>query len=338
MSEHFLKDKKILFIGPMTFGYEETIKTKLEKMGAEVDLFKENRLSLLYRISRLLGPRFLDKYKNNFIKKIMNKVKNSRYDYFFLIRGDLLSKDFFIKIKQLQPSAHFIMYQWDSINLFNYLDLIDQFDIVFSFDPIDCQKHKLKYLPLFYDDDYKDLRNKISKQNIDLLFIGTLHSDRLQILKEIDKQAKENYLITSFHLYMPFFTFVKNLIINKNFQYDLGYLMFRPFNKKKLLNFLSRSKAVIDINNTFQSGLTMRTIETLGSGKKLLTTNFSIQNESFFHTNDISILDRNHSILDLIFLNKENSNNNYNELNLENWITTIFTQKIEKIYGEITNV
>jgi hypothetical protein len=52
----------------------------------------------------------------------------------------------------------------------------------------------------------------------------------------------------------------------------------------------ARSKCVIDIQRTGQSGLTMRTFEALASGAVLVTTNEAIRNEPFYDPVRVVIL------------------------------------------------
>jgi hypothetical protein len=51
-------------------------------------------------------------------------------------------------------------------------------------------------------------------------------------------------------------------------------------------------KAILDIEHPNQRGLTMRTFETMGAQKKLVTTNALIAEYDFFDTSNICILDR----------------------------------------------
>ena len=54
---------------------------------------------------------------------------------------------------------------------------------------------------------------------------------------------------------------------------------------------------------SIQDGFTMRTFETLGAGKKLITTNKNILNEPFFNSNYIAVTDPEHFDVDLNFIN-----------------------------------
>jgi len=60
-----------------------------------------------------------------------------------------------------------------------------------------------------------------------------------------------------------------------------------------MMDIIKNFKTIIDIERPLQKGLTMRTIEMLGTNKKIITTN------------NIFIIDRNNPIIDEIFLKKE---------------------------------
>ncbi len=319
-----LKNKKILFIGPVTYTYHTEIYNELINMGAKVDFFGENTLAFLYRATKKFNKHLFNLHVKKFRNKIDKKANEIQYDYIFLIRGDFLSKGFLHQIKCKQKTAKFLMYQWDSVKVFNYLDLIDVFDTVYSFDREDCKQNGFEYLPLFYDNDYKNIRNLNEPIEFDLLFVGSLHSDRLQILKELDAQAKEHGLTIKFLLYMPFFTFLKNFLFTKDFSFDMKYMIFKPIDKRALLDLFAKSKVIVDINNTSQSGLTMRTIETLGAGKKLLTTNKSILNDAFYCEQDINIIDRNKPKLDIQFIDSKNPANYYDKLQINSFLQAFF--------------
>ncbi len=328
-----LQDKKILFIGPVTYNYHIEIYNALIKIGAKVDFFGENTLSLVYRILRKTNTSFFSYYINLFRHKIERKVENTHYDYIFVIRGDFLSLNFLKKIKRKQSAAKFFMYQWDSIKNFNYLHLIDAFDKVFSFDSEDCKQYGFEYLPLFYDSDYKNLKKLKGDSIIDLLFIGSLHSDRLEILEKLDIQAKHYNLKTKFFLYMPFFTFLKNILFNKKFKYKKDYMIFKPLQKQIVLDLFLKSNIIIDINNIDQSGLTIRTIETLGAEKKLMTTNKSILKDSFYNPNNINILDRKNPKINLNFLNQSYFHIDNTQLSIDSFVKKIFILPYIRTYA-----
>lgn len=319
------KSKKILFIAPLTYDYHKVIKEKLEKLGAEVDDFPEDTLSILFRLTKIFNSKLHLSYKKLFTDKILKKASVNKYDFIFLIRGDYLSNVIIDQLKLMQKQAKFVMYQWDSIKVFNYLHLTKKFDKIFSFDRVDCKKYGFEYLPLFYDDNFMSL-SKEKTNNKSILFIGSLHGDRYKVLKKIDNYLTKNNIQTKFYFYIPFTSFIKKILFNQKFKYESKYLIFIPMSKKKVLNLYKKSGFIIDIQNKDQDGLTMRSIETLGAGRKLITTNKSIKNDIFYNENDILVIDRYNIKINLDFFNNKYSNIDYSDLHIDNWLNKILTK------------
>ena len=71
-----------------------------------------------------------------------------------------------------------------------------------------------------------------------------------------------------------------------------NFVSFRHLSSNKLASVYASSRSVIDINHPNQSGLTMRCIESLLSGKKLLTSNANIMNEYIYDVSRVFVFDR----------------------------------------------
>lgn len=92
-------------------------------------------------------------------------------------------------------------------------------------------------------------------------------------------------------------------------------------------NIMHRSKAILDIQHPAQTGLTMRTIETLGIGRKLITTNTDIVNYDFYNEENILVIDRTNPVIPNSFIEhnaKEVSQQIYQKYSLNGWIEEIF--------------
>ena len=95
------------------------------------------------------------------------------------------------KIKELHPEAKLIIYHWDSIaNNRNALRILPVFDRAFSFDKPDCEKLGIRFLPLFYLRDYEEIGGQEPDYRYDLLFVGTVHSDRYGLLRRVNGQIE----------------------------------------------------------------------------------------------------------------------------------------------------
>lgn len=297
-----LFNKRILYIGPVYFHYDNFIIKKFIELGALVETFELYPSSLYFKIIRKLKLPLLKKFKKEYYNKLL---LFDNFDFVLVRHGDVLEEKLLEKLRKINPNARFVNFHWDSIKPdYNYVSIIKYFDKVFSFDLMDCQTYEnINYLPLFYIDEYANYRkNETShKKEIDLLFIGSWRNEeRYSIVKKTDKICKENQLNFFFYLQYSFknqFHSFKKGIIAKDARN-------KSLTHKEILDYFSKSNCIIDFPSSFQTGLTIRTFETLGAGKKLITTNKNIINEPFYNPEYISIIDTSNIKLDIDFINK----------------------------------
>lgn len=156
--------RKLLLIMPNFFDYPQAICEELEKMGGwgyEVDCFDDRpstngMVKAIIRVNKNL----IGQYINRYFEKVMKTVRAKKYDVVFLISGQSLSfsEDMIQQIKDEQPQAKYVLYQWDSLKNFPYIEKIEPyFDKCYSFDKNDVATHEnLKFLPLFYTRRYEN--------------------------------------------------------------------------------------------------------------------------------------------------------------------------------------
>jgi hypothetical protein len=72
----------------------------------------------------------------------------------------------------------------------------------------------------------------------------------------------------------------------------LNDFYFEPLAKYEVQRLFSDSFAILDIQHPHQVGLTMRTFEAMGAGKKLITTNARVKNTDFYNPENILVVER----------------------------------------------
>jgi hypothetical protein len=325
-----LQDKRILYISPKFFGYENKIKQELEDLGATVDFFDDRpandfmtKVFIRLKLKSLIKKK-IDKYYENIYSYILDK----KYDFVFVVSPETLSFKELNKIKEIQISAQFILYMWDSFENKNSFNTIELFDKIFSFDSRDCKKYKLNFLPLFYSKDYKK-KDYVPNYKYDLSFVATAHSDRYKISKQIKNLIEKNKLSAYYYFYLPsvIIYFIRKLFIPKYSYGKLSEFSFSSLSQDKIIEIFDNSKVILDINHPSQFGLTMRTIECLGAEKKLITTNQNIKDYDFYNPNNILIIDRENINIDMSFFEKEYkglSSEIYEKYSLNSWLKNIF--------------
>lgn len=351
-----LQGKKVLFIGQRFYDYHEKIVVEIKALGADI-IFFENRFfgedkvvlfDLPGQIRRLLKPVLRRRYT----KLMLESIENIDIDFIFCIGGFSITREFLNEVKAKKPSVKTVAYFWDSFSTWDNSSLLSAFDVAFSFDPIDCRHHNLlKYLPLFYTEEYD--RNAVSNEDkIDLLYIGSVSpfsSDRFDILSEAFIQCHNANLKMFIWLFDSNagrsqlgrisaglkaltdadhrrFHRKKRAYKNKGLKVSK-----HPMSRQEVADLFKRSSVVLDIPLPDQYGLTIRSIESLAAGKKLITTNKQILMENFYDADSIFVIDSAHPNFDINFITHDRTQKpTIDHLLLKNWLTTIFSQAVRQ--------
>ncbi|HBO74403.1 MAG TPA: lipopolysaccharide biosynthesis protein [Marinilabiliales bacterium] len=323
-----LRNKNILLIAPSFFSYDIEIKHKLESYGAIVNLYDDRPsnhsiIKGIIRVNRNLIKPLIEKYYN----KIIKNSGSVNYDIIFFTKGESITIKALQMLTNKYRDAKFVLYLWDSIENNKNPKIFNYFDRILSFDRQDCTNNTgFIFRPLFYIDYFKKIGEE-KKQifHFDFSFIGTVHSDRYFILKDIIKNCNNSETSFKVIMYLPsklLFWFRK--ITEKRFsKVPYSDIEFNSIPFKEVTECFRFSKAIIDIQHPKQTGLTMRTIETLGAKKKLITTNKTVTEYDFYNSDNIHIMERDSPNIPLDFLiseYKELPDYIYKKYSIDGWI------------------
>lgn len=322
-----IKGKSILLIAPEFYGYHVEIILALENKGAKVNFFSEIKQSVIYRISQKICKNFAKKIEGKHLDSILMCAKKTKFDIVLVIRGGIISGDFMGKLRATLKSSLFYMYQWDSYQQNDYRSLIPFFDVVSTFDIADSKELELSYIPLFFTDEYAKLSQCKNEKLTDMVFFGAYHSDRLNIVKFFAKLFSINGLNFQSHLYLKKIPLLSRLMKGEISLKDLKYIKTYPVSSKTIAEAYAETKAVLDVELSIQSGLSMRTFEVLGSGLKLVTTNKNIMSADFYHDNQILVIDRKSLQADVSFFEVPTKAIDMNSYHIQCWLDKILCQK-----------
>ena len=323
-----LKEKKVLFFTASFLGFQNDIKTALEAMGAQVDWYDERVgtstfTKALVRINRDALALKIKKYYED----IINNTKDINYDYVFFVNIEAATTSIIESLRHYHSNSKFILYEWDSIvNNKNARGLLGLFDETWSFDRNDCQEYSMNFLPLFYNNEYAGLQEK-EEYEYEVMFIGTTHSDRYHFVKSIEDQIEGNKY--------NWFYFPSRLLYIRMWLQDRWFrnnskcseFRFTPLSKQDLLDVVGKTRILLDAQHPKQTGLTMRTLETLGARRKLITTNQFVKEYDFYNPNNILVVDRMNPVITKDFLESAFEMppiEVYNRYSLDSWLKTIF--------------
>ena len=345
-----VKGKRILLIGQVFYDYHVRIIAELGKLGAEV-VFYDNKLfpedPILYRnskasrLKRLLNPG----YKKNYHAQILMETEGQQFDILFCIGGFALSLELINTIRLRNPGIRSMIYFWDSFAVWPFEYLVPAFDEAYSFERADCLRYNMQYLPLFFSKEQIPSLVPLNGRNLDLLYVGSVgpaSRNRFAILawfaaacKQenlhnllflLYSKPKHSALIKALNAIRRFFDknyrgFMKDLA---HYRQNFDFVKDEPLSTAELSGLFQNAKCVLDIQVPGQTGLTMRTIEALAHGCKLLTTNKAIIEEPFFDPDWVQVLETANMRLDLNFISGlPGKPINIDYLSLDNWVLNI---------------
>ena len=241
------------------------------------------------------------------------------YEKILVIRPDILDDTHMQMLRD--RTSNLIAYYWDSVEFFpRKKQIIPFFDRILSFDPADCMEYKFEFLPNFYF--YEGASNPYSYDVYNL----SSYDKRRPLIEEVARQ------LDSMHLRYVFKGFS-----DKPFQNNL--IRYTPkITYQQMISEIREGRVLLDVSKAGQKGLTMRPMEALGLGKKLITTNSDIRNYSFYDPQNIMIIDPAAIQLDPEFFNtpyKPVPETIKERFHVRTWLARIFDELPQPDYRKI---
>ena len=181
---------RILLIAPAFYDYHHHIVRELERRGHEVRFFAERPSRWIYSPAKKLPARWRRSVFDQYLRSILNAVRGEVFDRILLVRGEIVAPWFVEALRQRQPRAQFVMYQWDSYRVTDFRQLIGLFDTVSTFDSEDAKELGIGYLPLFHTPAYR-LKDAPAQPAWDLVFVGSFHDARYRAMLDVRTQCQE---------------------------------------------------------------------------------------------------------------------------------------------------
>ena len=284
---------RALLIAPRFFGYEREIREQLERDGWHVDMLPDRPFdtAALKAFTRVL-PTFTAPAANRFYAKALEQLAPARYDLILVIQGECIFEPTLRMLRAAFPAARLVFYTWDSVsNKPRSKKQLPLYDECFSFDELDAASCSIHFRPLFFTRGFE--RTAPSSFDYDVSFVGTIHSDRYRIVQRIARQLNDpSRAFWYLYLQAPWMYTARRHFTSTVDGAPRSEFRFVPLARSAVQDIFLRSRATLDIEHPDQRGLTMRTIEALGSQTKLITTNATVSAYDFYDRHNIAIVDR----------------------------------------------
>lgn len=290
--------KQLLLIAPVFFGYYKEMIKEAELLKYDVDYICDAPSNS--NISKALGrinKRFIKGATKKYFKNtVLPTVSKKKYDEVLIVGGMTFAftPKMIKEIRDMNPQARFVMYQWDSEKNLPYSTGIHPYiDQLYTFDLNDCETmEKYKFLPLFYTRIYENIGSEKTDEYVyDCSYIGTAHPQKYKDINEISDKLKDIMPNQYIYHYMPS---KLKYIYHKIFAPEFKNAKLQDFKMTKVpasevMKIFKESRCVLDAPQAGQTGLTIRTIECLGAKRKLITTNKDIVKYDFYNENNILV-------------------------------------------------
>ena len=324
-----LQGKKVLLFTSVLFNYHIQIKNTIEELGAEVHLYDErNDPSSIQKILIRKARFLMDGRTKAYYSSVAEKEKAFEPDYILFVSPEAVNRESLEILRKTFPRSTFLLYMWDSVKNKRIEGILDRFDHMYTFDSEDAENYGMVFRPLFFSPDFSR-DGAETDYEYDVSFIGTVHSDRARILLAVKNFCDSQGLRYYFYLFIPGkLLYVLRMLTDSSLRkWDKKYIHTDSIGKDEVARISAKTRCIIDINHPAQTGLTMRTIEMLGLGRKIATTNTNIRSYDFYRPENQIIIDRRDMSLSKEMILKEYSripDEIYEKYSIKHWAGEIF--------------
>lgn len=326
------KGKRVLLLAPQFFHYIGEILDAMQTAEIDCEFLDERPLP---GFTGKVIARYLPSINERQVaKNVDTEMAKHHYDYLLVIKGESLSTKLLADFKRANPNAKLVLFLWDSVaNSSHAKGFFDEFDGVYTFDAGDAKRYHIEFLPLFVGSQFDPRRIPQDQQeDIDLAFIGTVHSNRSKLLNLIETLSQEaDMTFFDFRYVQSKVVYAIRYIQDPAFRNSpSGTVHLDKISSADMLTTLQKTHTIVDVTHPKQTGLTGRVIEGLSMGRKVLTTNSKVLDYSFINKENVQIFDESLEQLDADFITSPYVGDPltvYENFSVFKWLETILSGK-----------
>ncbi|GLH74273.1 hypothetical protein GETHLI_27750 [Geothrix limicola] len=270
--------KSVLFIGLDYHHYTRAILDEIRLAGFDVTNVDIQPRTLAFKIFKTVAAKRYQAYLDRHHRAAIDRASALRYDHVVFLQAHQISLENLARLRQTQPQAVFTLYNWDSLDNHDYLAHTPHFDRVLTFDYDDAQRHGFGYLPLFCVRPIQAARHDRARP-----FTVSMVGNIVNLKRYEAVQAFAGYC-DNHGIQFDRYLVVSPVVLWRLLMAGIRPkgLHFRTISPQLFARMTEDSLAVFDYANHQQSGYTMRTIENLCAGKKIITNNKRVETDWFY--------------------------------------------------------
>ncbi|MEM7702465.1 MAG: hypothetical protein AAF251_11055 [Pseudomonadota bacterium] len=278
---------RILFIGIDYFDYPARICAAFRRLGHTIDFRPIEDRGFASKVVKTLAFSAFEKHRAAYHARLVEESAEADYDMVLFIQVHQMQHSAIERLRTLHPQAKFVLYNWDSLGTHDYRPWARHFDCIATFDPDDARALGIAYLPLFAIPRFFEIDPQEPAAQ-DIYFVGSLVTmHRFEALARLHDFCGGAGLSTRFHLMCNPIMRVKLRRAGKS----IPGLSGQGLGFEEIVAMLEASRATFDFANHSQSGYTMRLIENMCAGRKIITENARILDEPFYREDRFLLVD-----------------------------------------------
>lgn len=278
---------RILFFALRYHGYTDALVAEMEILGFRVTLVDLQPRRPLFKALRTLLPGVYRRLQAAHLDRAIAAAKGQDFAQVVFLQAHQMRPDQLARLRADHPGRRFALYNWDSLSTHDYLAQAAGFDAVFTFDPVDAAAHGFTHLPLFGSRFIQSLARDRGQPGAVCMVGNLVNPRRYLAVAAFRKVAARQRL--EFHDWLK----VTPVVFWRMLRQGMfpRRVHFVDISQGTLREMVETSVAVFDFANHQQSGQTMRVIEALVAGKKIITNNAAIRAETFCSPDRIHVFD-----------------------------------------------
>lgn len=343
--------KNVLFISPSWMDIYKDVISELERQGYYVDYIPEEKFRNDARsrdkkayLSKKKESEFEEFINSHWTTLLHDEKYDKTYDILFVIDGQSFRPVVVDILKKRNPDIRCVNYLFDTTSgVYEFDKNFDCFNKVFTFDIGESKKYGIEFLPIYW------VPTAEVKEDIDLFGMGRYSKERYALFKALrfisDKKnltsllKLHTYKINNLRLYKLKYAILQVFGIEHGPSpeaYLSEFNTHESISPAEFRQLISRSKCIVDTSAPHQDGLTARFMWALGCEKKIITTNKSVRDYSFYDPNqifivdDISDLGNSVSLTEFLthkYVMNDEVRSEVLNYRIDNWVSTFFSCK-----------
>lgn len=269
---------RILYVGIDFYDYPREIAAAFGRAGFGVDFWPIQPTSFWQKTFKKFLPRLFRQRLDAYHRRIVTASKATHYDVVFFLQVHHVAHDVLETLRADHPQARFVLYNWDSLTTHDFRPWLHHFDAAATFDVDDARALGISYLPLFAVPAFFAIDRAVPK-DFDLYFVGAIVTlARFDAIARLQAFCRDHGVRLKTHLRCS--PAIRLLISCK--RRPIPGLTLAPLDFSAIVDLMSRSRGVFDFANHRQSGYTMRFMENMCAGQKIVTENSRVLDEEFY--------------------------------------------------------